>query len=344
MTDIDLRSDTVTRPSAAMREAMARAEVGDDVLGDDPTVLRLQARAAEVLGKPAALFVPSGTMANQIALLVHCERGDEVLTGAGNHCMLYESGAASAWAGVSFNVVGAGGAFTAEELAAAVRPPDYHYPRSRLVALENTHNRGGGLVFPQRDVVAVAEAARARGLRVHLDGARLWNAAAATGLAPAELAAPADTVSACFSKGLGAPVGSVLAGPRELIARAHRFRKMLGGGMRQVGVLAAAALYALEHNRARVALDHARAHALAEGLHGHAGASCPPERVQTNIVMIDLPEGGARDAAAVAARAAERGVRLNALTARRLRAVTHLDVDEAMIAAAIERLRQAIGG
>jgi len=342
MTDVDLRSDTITRPTAAMREAMARAEVGDDVFGEDPTVARLQERAAELLGKEAALFVPSGTMGNQIALLVHCERGDEVLVGEGAHCMLYESGAGSAWAGVSFGVVGSGGTFSAEQMIAAVKPSDYHFPRTRLVALENTHNRGGGLVFPQREVVAIAEAARARGLYVHLDGARLWNAAAATGASPAELAAPADTVSACFSKGLGAPVGSVLAGPRAAIARAHRYRKMLGGGMRQAGVLAAAALYALDHHRERLAVDHAHARRLAGALHGAGGASCPPERVQTNIVMIDLPADGGLDAETVARRAARLGVRLLAIGPRRLRAVAHLDVTGPMIDRAIAGLRQAI--
>jgi threonine aldolase len=342
MSDIDLRSDTVTQPSAGMREAMADAEVGDDVYGEDPTVLRLQERAAELLGKEAALFVPTGTMANQIALLVHCERGDEVLVGEGNHCMLYESGAGSAWAGVSFATVGSGGLYTSEQMVAAIKPQEYHYPRSRLVAIENTHNRGGGLVFPQHDVIAIAAAARARGLAVHLDGARLWNAAVASAATPGVLAAPADTVSACFSKGLGAPAGSVLAGPRALIARAHRFRKMLGGGMRQAGVLAAAALYALENNRERLATDHAHAHSLAEALHGYRGVSCPPERVQTNIVMIDLPAGAPFDAPAIVERARRSGVRVGAVTPQRLRAVTHLDIEEPMLATAIERLRQAL--
>jgi threonine aldolase len=342
MSDIDLRSDTVTQPSAAMREAMSDAEVGDDVYGEDPSVQRLQERAAELLGKDAALFVPTGTMANQIALLVHCERGDEVLVGDGNHCMLYESGAGSAWAGVSFQTVGSGGTFAAEQMIAAIRPAEYHYPRSRLVALENTHNRGGGLIFPQPEVIAIAAAARARGLAVHLDGARLWNAAIAAGSSPAILASPADTVSACFSKGLGAPAGSVLAGPRALISRAHRFRKMLGGGMRQAGVLAAAALYALENNRERLATDHAHARKLAEGLHGHRGVSCPPDRVQTNIVMIDLPAGAPFDAPAIAERARRAGVRINAVTAQRLRAVTHLDIDGQQLDQAIERLRQAL--
>jgi threonine aldolase len=336
---IDLRSDTVTRPTPAMRETMARAEVGDDVYGEDPTVLRLQARAAELLGKEAALFVPTGTMANQIAMLCHCERGDEVLAGEGSHCLLYESGAASAWAGVNFCVIGQGGLFDAEAVRAAIKPGDYHYPRTRLVALENTHNRAGGRVFPQAHVEAVAQAAHERGLAVHLDGARIWNAAVASGRSPALLAAPADSVSACFSKGLGAPVGSVIAGTRAWVARAHRFRKMLGGGMRQVGVLAAAALYALEHHRARIADDHAHARQLVQGLAALPGVVCDLAHVETNIVNFDLP---GLDAARFASAAAAAGVRLNAIGPHRLRAVTHLDVSGQDIAVAITRLAGAL--
>jgi threonine aldolase len=336
---IDLRSDTVTQPTQAMRAAMASAEVGDDVYAEDPTVARLERDAAAVLGKPAALFVPSGTMANQLALLLHCERGDEVLVGEGSHCMLYESGAGSAWAGVSFGIVGAGGTFTAEQMIAAIKPQEYHYPRTRLVSLENTHNRGGGIVFEQSEVIAIADAARERGLMVHLDGARLWNAAIASGRSEAELAGPADTVSACFSKGLGAPVGSVLAGPLALMQRARRLRKMLGGGMRQAGILAAAALHALEHHRARLADDHANARRLAAALDGASGARSPSARVQTNIVMIDLERGTADD---VAARAAQAGVRVGAIGPKRLRAVTHLDVSADDLAVAAERLKAVL--
>jgi threonine aldolase len=335
---VDLRSDTLTRPTGGMREAMARAEVGDDVYGEDPSVNRLQERAAELLGKEAALFVPTGTMANQIALLCHCERGDEVLAGEGAHCMLYESGAGSAWAGVSFSVVGRGGLFDAVQMLAAIKPGEYHYPRTRLVALENTHNRAGGRVFPQADVVAIAEAARACGLLVHLDGARIWNAALATGHAPSVLAAPADTVSACFSKGLGAPAGSVLAGSRALYARAHRFRKMLGGGMRQAGVLAAAGLYALDHHRERLIEDHAHARMLADGLARIPGVTCDTERVETNIVNFELD---APQAARFASLAAAEGVKLNATGPQRLRAVTHLDIARADVLEAIERLTRA---
>jgi threonine aldolase len=338
MTDvIDLRSDTVTRPTAGMREAIARAEVGDDVYGDDPTVNRLQERAAELLGKEAALFVPSGTMANQIALLCHCQRGDEVMAGEGAHCMLFESGAGSAWAGVNFAVVGKGGLFDVEQMRAAVKPPDYHFPRTRLLAIENTHNRAGGRVFPQADVVTLASAAREQGIAVHIDGARVWNAAVASGLTPAQLAAPSDTVSACFSKGLGAPVGSVLAGERALIARAHRFRKMLGGGMRQAGLLAAAALYALEHHRARFAEDHDNARLLAGGLSRIAGVTCDVARVETNIVNFELAR---IDAKRFAAEAARRDVRINAIAAHQLRVVTHLDVSRAQILRALDLLAQ----
>ena len=335
---IDLRSDTVTRPTPAMREAIASAEVGDDVYGDDPTVNRLQERAAELLGKEAALFVPTGTMANQIALLCHCERGDEVLVGEGAHCMLFESGAGSAWAGANFTIVGRGGFFDVEQMRAAIKPPEYHFPRTRLLALENTHNRAGGRVFPQAQVEALSVAAHEQGLLVHLDGARLWNAAVASGLAPRVLAAPADTVSACFSKGLGAPAGSVLAGERALIARAHRFRKMLGGGMRQTGVLAAAALYALDHHRQRLADDHRNARSLAEGLARLPGVSCGVAQVETNIVNFDLARV---DAKRFCAEAALQGVRVNAIAARQVRAVTHLGISSEDISGALGRLARA---
>jgi threonine aldolase len=332
---IDLRSDTVTRPTPAMRRAMAEAEVGDDVYGEDPSVQRLEARAAELLGKPAALFVPTGTMANQIALLCHTRPGDEVLHGEDNHCVLYESGAGAAWAGVQFRAVGRGGLFTADELAQALRPADVHYPRASLVALENTHNRAGGRVFPQADVQAIAERAHAAGLHVHLDGARLWNAAAATGRSPAELAAPVDSVSACFSKGLGAPVGSVLAGSLALRAQAHRFRKMLGGGMRQAGVLCAAASHALEHHLSRLVDDHANAQRLARGLAGLPGLSCELSAVETNLVCFDVRD---MEAADFVRQARANGVLLNAIGPRRLRAVTHLDVSAEDIELALERL------
>ncbi len=336
MSLIDLRSDTVTRPTAAMREAMARAEVGDDVYGEDPSVARLEAEVARLLGKEAALFVPSGTMGNQLALLCHTERGDEVYAAEGSHCIWYESGAAAAWSGVQLVEVGRGGLFDADELERAIKPSAYYMPRPRLLVVENTHNRGGGRVWPLARLEAVCGLARRRGLGLHLDGARLWNASVASGESVAALARDFDSVSVCFSKGLGAPVGSALAGPRPLVEKAHRLRKMLGGGMRQVGVLAAAASHALEHHLGLLALDHANARALAGALAGLPGV-CIPE-VETNIVMIDLPV----DAEPVVRRAAERGLRISAFGPRRLRAVTHLDVDAEAIGRAASMLRELL--
>lgn len=328
---IDLRSDTVTKPSPAMREAMATAEVGDDIYGEDPTARALEERAAEVLGKEAALFVSSGTMGNQLGLMVHCRPGDDVIIGEHAHCKLYESGAGGAVAGVQFTQAGSGGMFTPEEMEAAMYPTAaYYMPRTRLVTVENTHNRGGGIVWPLEQAAAVAERARERGLGTHLDGARIWNAAIALGLSPAELCAPFDTVSACLSKGLGAPVGSVLAGSREAIAEAHRFRKMLGGAMRQVGILCAGGLYALEHNYERIADDHRNARRFAEGVAALDGITVDLARVQTNIVLLDVA-----DAPAFAEAMKERGVLLSPFGPQTIRVVTHLDVSEADIDAAI---------
>ncbi|HJN45067.1 MAG TPA: low-specificity L-threonine aldolase [Vicinamibacterales bacterium] len=336
---IDLRSDTVTQPTAAMRTTMAQAPVGDDVWGEDPTVARLQERAADLLGKSAALFVPSGTMANQIALLSHCDRADEVFVGEGNHTVFYESGAGPAWAGVSFSVVGRDGLFTAEQLVETIRPRDQHFPRPRLVAIENTHNRSGGRVFPQCDVDAIAEAAHARALSVHLDGARIWNASVATGRPPATLCEPVDSVCACFSKGLGAPVGSVLAGDTDFIARAHRYRKMLGGGMRQAGILAGACLHALDHHVERLADDHDNARVLAQALSNVDGLGCDPAQVETNIVVFEVTSMSGLDFVALAA---EQGVKLAAIDRGRVRAVTHLGVSAADIREAAWRLSSLI--
>lgn len=318
----DLRSDTVTRPTPEMRAAMARAEVGDDVYRQDPTTRALEERVAALLGKEAALFVPSGTMSNQIALLVHTQRGTEVIVGEGAHIANNEAGAGAAWSGVQFAVAGRGGLFGAHDVRAAVRPPVEMFPQTSLVCIENTHNRAGGRVFPQRDVLAIAEEARRHGLPVHLDGARLWNAAVASGSSESELAEPFDTVNVCFSKGLGAPVGSALAGPRSLIERGRRFRKMLGGGMRQSGVLAAAALYALEHHRARLADDHRAARRLAEVLARCPGVTSDPDGVETNIVIVEL---AAPRAAEVVRIAEELGVLAHATSPSALRLVTHLD-------------------
>ncbi len=336
---VDLRSDTFTRPTAAMRAAMAAAEVGDDVWGEDPTARALEARTSELLGKPAALFVPSGTMANQIALLLHCRPGDEVIVSRSAHLRLYESGAGAAWAGVQFaEVGGADGRFDVAQMEEWVLPRDRNLPRTRLCAVENTHNRGGGRVWPQAQVVEVAARARHHGLALHLDGARIWNAAAASGLPERELAAPFDTVSACFSKGLGAPVGSVIAGSDDDVERARRFRKMLGGGMRQVGVLCAAALYALEHHRARLADDHANARRLADGLRRIDGIDVDAGPIETNIVLFAARK---MTSAELVASVLPAGVRLAAIGPDRLRAVTHLDVDTAGIDHALAAIETA---
>ena len=336
MMPTDLRSDTVTRPSKGMREAMARAEVGDDVFGDDPTVLELQRRVARLLGKQAALFVPSGTMANQIAILLHARAGDQVLVGEGAHQMVYEAGAGGAIAGVQFAVLGAGGMFDAADIEEAIEPLDSQLPPARLVSVEDTHNRSGGRVWPLERLRAVAEAAKSVGLALHLDGARLLNAAVASGAAAKDRAAPFDTVSLCLSKGLGAPVGSLLAGSEELITRAHRYRRMLGGGMRQVGILAAAGLYALEHNVERLAEDHENARRFAEIVRGRPGLGVSDD-IETNIVMIDL-EPPARSLPEVFGRLYAEGVLLTPVGKKRLRAVTHLDVDRGACERAAEIL------
>jgi threonine aldolase len=326
MQAIDLRSDTVTRPTAAMRAAMAAAPVGDDQYGEDALTNDLQERCAALLGKEAALWLPSGTMANQVALRTLTRPGDEVITSREAHAGWHETGGAAANAGVQLVEVGQGGRFTAGEFEAAIKPRGLPvFPPTTLVQIENTHNRGGGLVFPQAEAERICAAARAGGMASFLDGARLWNAAVASGRTEAELAAPFDLVAVAFSKGLGAPGGSLLAGRRELISLATRHRRMLGGAMRQTGFYAAAALHALDHHRERLAEDHRHARLLAEAL-----AACPAVRldlstVQTNIVVFHL-QPGAPDGATLVARARERGVLLNAFAARTVRAVTHLDV------------------
>ena len=287
---VDLRSDTVTQPTAAMREAIAAAEVGDDVYGEDPSVNRLQEVAAERCGKEAALFVPSGSMANQVAIRSHTEPGDAAITAHGSHSYLYESGAAAAVSGVQFTLIGRNGLFDADEVRAAVYPTNDHYPRTRLLCVENTHNRSGGRLFPFDDFCQVAAVARDAGLRVHLDGARIFNAEVASGVPVARFAAEADSLSFCLSKGLGAPVGSLVVGSAEFIHRAHRFRKMLGGGMRQAGILAAAGLVALDTMVDRLAEDHQNARRLAEGLANIGGLAVDADSIQTNIVIFDIDE------------------------------------------------------
>lgn len=339
---IDLRSDTLTRPSPEMRQAMAEAPVGDDQYGEDPSVNRLQQRIAELLGKEAALFVPSGTMANQIALKLLTRPGDEVLVAENAHMMWHEAGAGAANSGVQFTAMGNGGLFTADDFRAAHKPPGHIVlPPTGLVAIENTHNLGGGLVFPQSEAAAICDAARAVGIASYLDGARLFNAAIASGLGVGDLARPFDLVSVALSKGLGCPVGSVLAGRRADISRAVRARRMLGGAMRQSGILAAAGLYALDHNTERLAEDHANARLIAERLAGLPGIELDLATVQTNIVVFrlapDLP-----DAATIVARAKGAGVLISALGPRLVRAVTHLDVSPDDCARATGLLAAAI--
>jgi threonine aldolase len=334
---IDLRSDTVTRPGPAMREVMARAEVGDDVYGEDPTVRSLEEEVAALLGKEAALFVSSGSMGNQLAIAVQTRHGDEVIVGEGAHPVFYEAGAGPALSGVQFAVAGRGGLYTAAEMEEVMKPLAYYTPRSSLVCVENTHNRAGGRVFPQRDAVAIAERAHALGLLAHLDGARLWNAAVATGATERELAAPFDTVSVCFSKGLGAPAGSAFVSSRHNVELARRFRKMWGGAMRQVGILAAGALYALHEHRSRLATDHENARVFANAVAGKPGLRVELGAVETNIVNVDTD--GPAEAISKAARTL--GVLINASGSNRLRAVTHLDVSRADVERAAQIVARA---
>ncbi|HEY3233542.1 MAG TPA: GntG family PLP-dependent aldolase [Polyangiaceae bacterium] len=339
MAQFDLRSDTVTKPSLEMRQAMARAEVGDDVYGEDPTVIRLEEWTAELLGKERALFVPSGTMGNQLALKLLSRPGDEVVIGEGAHVAWYEAGAGAALSGVQFVVAGAGGLFDDVELEAVIKPRADYSPRTSVVALENTHNRSGGRVFPLPAMARIMTRAQAHGLLCHLDGARIWNAAIASGMRPAKIAAGFDTVSVCFSKGLGAPVGSALAASSERILEARRYRRMLGGAMRQSGVLAAAALYALEHNRERLAEDHRNARILAEIAGAAPGATVDLQTVETNIVNIRF-ESDIAQAVAMAAKGF--GVLLSATGPRTVRAVTHLDLSAAEVKTSAELLAGAI--
>lgn len=336
---VDLRSDTVTKPSPGMRAAIAAAEVGDDVLGDDPTVNRLQERTAELLGKEAALYVPSGSMANQVSIRSVCEPGDEIILDETTHSYNFEAGGPAALSGTSVRpIAGAHGVFTAAQVEAMVRPKNVHYPVSRLVIIENTNNRGGGSIWPLENVREIRAVADRHGLHVHLDGARLLNACVARGLKPTDYTQYADSVSMCFSKGLGAPVGSIVAGPQVFITRCHRFRKMFGGAMRQAGILAAACLYALDHNIERLAEDHANAKRLAEVIAELRGIQLDPATVETNIVIFEI-EPRLGTAADFVGRLHERGVWILATAPNKARAVTHLDVSRAQIDQAIGMFR-----
>lgn len=334
MRKIDLRSDTVTKPTPAMREAMAQAEVGDDVYGEDPTVNRLEAMAAEMLGKEAAVFVPSGVMGNQLALRLHTRPGDEVIVDSTSHLIRYEGGSASSLSGVQLVCVpGNRGRLSPESVEAAIRPKGLHNPPTTLVCLEQTHNVGGGSIYSLEVIHQIAEVARTHRLSLHLDGARLFNAVISTGVAAADYARPFDTVSFCLSKGLGAPVGSMVVSDAARVQTLRRLRKVFGGGMRQVGILAAAGVYALEHHIARLAEDHVNAHYLATLLEDIPGVVVDVKSVETNMVMFQVPHSS-KTTDTLLADCREAGVLLNAMGDRAFRVVTHLDVNhEDMVAA-----------
>jgi len=341
-TAIDLRSDTVTLPTPRMMEAISRAEFGDDVYGEDPTINRLQQLAAHKLGKEAGLFVASGTMGNLVAVLTHCRRGDEMVVGDQAHVFYYEVGGSAALGGVHVRTVPNGkGIPSAADVEAAIRGEDIHFPRTRLVCLENTHNRCGGVAITAEATNAVAAVAHSHGVKVHMDGARLFNAAVALGVEPSSLVEQCDSVDICLSKGLSAPVGSVLVGTAEFIAEARKYRKMVGGGMRQAGILAAAGIVALEEMIDRLAEDHDNARVLAEGIHGLPGATIDLGAVQTNIVVmeIDRPD---MTAAKFIGHMAGLGVKLTAFGGNKVRAVTHYGIERGDVERAIEVARKVL--
>ena len=323
---IDLRSDTVTKPAPGMREAIANAEVGDDVYGEDPTVNRLEQLAAELLGKEAALFVPTGVMANQLCVRLHTRPGDEVIVESTAHIIRYEGGSASSLSGVQMCCVpGVRGILDPHQVAAAIRPRDVHNPPTRLLCLEQTHNSGGGSVYPLTRIQELVALARKNGLALHLDGARLFNAVAATGVTAAEYARLFDTVSFCLSKGLGAPIGSMIVADHDRVAQLRRLRKVFGGGMRQVGIVAAAGIYALKHHITRLKDDHAHAKRLAELLQSIPSVSVDPNQVETNIIIFKVRED-TRSTAELVAELKKAGVLLNAVGECTFRVVTHLDI------------------
>ncbi len=341
---VDLRSDTVTIPTQSMRDAMAKAEVGDDVMGEDPTVNRLQQVAAERMGKEAGLFVPSGTMGNLAAILAHCGRGDEVIIGDLSHTFLFEAGGVAALGGVMPHTLPnlPDGRLEIEAIKNAIRPDDVHQPISRLVVLENTHNRCGGTVLPAEYIERVGEAAITHGLKLHIDGARIFNASAALGIPARTLVAPADSVTFCLSKALCAPVGSVLCGSAEFIRKARRIRKQLGGGMRQAGILAAAGLVALDEMVERLAEDHKRARDLATGLDKVPGVVVETKVPASNMVFVALEDGVKLSAAQVAGKLAELGVKISPIGGRRFRMVTHYWIDDEGISRTIEGFKRII--
>jgi threonine aldolase len=342
MNYIDFRSDTVTKPTPAMRKAMYEAEVGDDVFGEDPTVNALQEKVARILGKEAALFVPSGTMANQLSIKSHTQPGDEVIIEATSHPYNFEGGAGAALSGVQFYCLnGVRGILEASQIEQAIRSDDHHFPVSRLIGLENTHNRGGGAVYPIGILREIHRLAKSMGLMIHLDGARLWNASVASGIKPHDYAQYADSVSVCLSKGLGAPVGSLVAGSRTFIDRVHRFRKMFGGGMRQAGIIAAAGIYALDHHIERLKEDHENAKRLAFGLGELQGVSIRPEQVETNIVIFDVTHTG-KTASWLAEALKREGVLIHPFGKTQIRMVTHLDVTRQDVDTALRAFGKAL--
>jgi threonine aldolase len=337
---IDLRSDTVTKPSPDMLAAMMAAQVGDDVFAEDPTVNELEARVAALFGKEAGLFVPSGTMANQIAVRVHCRPQDEVLLESTSHICLWEAGGPAALSGVTCRTIdGADGLLTVAGLEGKIRPDDMHSVRTRLVCLENTHNRGGGTIYSLDSVAGISAWARRNSLAMHLDGARIWNAMVAVNVPANDWGRHFDTVAVCFSKGLGAPVGSALVGPRDLIAHARRIRKLFGGAMRQAGYLAAACLFALDHNVERLAEDHANARLIAAAVADVPGLALTPDRVESNLIWFEVG-GKLGNAKSVAERLKSQGVLVAPLGTNVIRAVTHLDVNRAQCEKAAEAIRR----
>jgi threonine aldolase len=341
--EIDLSSDTVTKPTQDMRRFMCKAEVGDEQKHEDPTVNLLQEMVAELLGKEVALFLPSGTMCNEIALRVHCRHGEEMLAHQSAHPIHFEGGGPAALAGVNVRSLdGPRGQYDAATLEAAIRPDNRHMPRSRLVWIEQTSNLGGGSIWPLAKVREVTDVARRRGLATHMDGARLMNAVVASGVSAAEWAAPFDSAWIDFTKGLGAPVGAAIAGPRDFIAEAWRLKQQMGGAMRQAGIIAAGGIYALRHHVKRLAEDHANARRLAEGLAKLPGIKLDPATVETNLVFFDLTR--AIDAPAAVQELLARGVRMGALGPRTIRAVTHLDVSAAAIDKTLAAAREIFQG
>jgi threonine aldolase len=339
---IDLRSDTVTQPTPAMRKAMAEAEVGDDVFGEDPTVNALQEKVAKLLRKEASIFVPSGTMANQLAIKSHTLPGDEVIIEASSHPYNFEGGGGAALSGVQFYCLkGIRGILNVSQIEEAIRPIDHHFAVTRLICLENTHNRGGGSIYPIEKMVEIYQLAKSKGISVHLDGARLWNASMATGIPLHNYAQYADSVSVCLSKGLGAPIGSLVTGSKTFIDRVHRFRKMFGGGMRQVGIIAAAGIYALDHHVERLKEDHQNAKRLALGLKEMKGISINPEQVETNIILFNITATG-MSAPQMAEMMKRDGVLIHPIGKTQIRLVTHLDVSSEDIELALEVFRKVL--